>query len=97
MTKTEQLFDEAVKLIHARGMHYGHPAIQMDRIAKLWSAYLNFPVTSNQVPMLMALLKISRSVESPELQDNYTDALAYIGISKTCHEYMQDKDFDWEN
>jgi hypothetical protein len=69
----------------------------MDRIAKLWSAYLNFPITSNQVAGCMALLKISRSVESPELDDHYKDAVAYIAISKTCHEFMQDKDFEWEH
>ena len=97
MTNTEKLFADAITLIHERGMHYGHPAIQMDRIAKLWSAYLNFPITSNQVAGCMALLKLSRSVESPELDDHYKDAVAYIAISKTCHEYMQDKDFEWEH
>jgi dihydroneopterin aldolase len=44
----------------------------------------------------MALLKLSRSVESPEIDDHYKDAVAYIAISKTCQEYMQDKDFQWE-
>jgi hypothetical protein len=45
--------------------------------------------------MAMALVKISRSVESPENDDHYKDALAYISIAKTCHEAMQDDALDW--
>lgn len=96
MTRTEQLFAEATALVHERGSNYGHPFTQHTRIAELWSAYLHFPITSNQVAMCMALVKISRSVESPELDDNYKDALAYISIAKTCHEAMQDNALDWQ-
>jgi hypothetical protein len=96
MTKTEQLFDNAVKLIHERGSVYGHPMPQHSRIAQLWSAYLGYPITPNQVAMAMALVKISRSVESPENDDHYKDALAYISIAKTCHEAMQDDALDWQ-
>ncbi len=96
MTKTEELFDDAINLIHTRGSQYGHPMPQHSRIAQLWSAYLGYPITPNQVAMAMALVKISRSVESPEVGDHYKDALAYIAISKTCHEAMQDNDFDWK-
>lgn len=96
MTKTEKLFDDAVALIHSRGSQYGHPMPQHSRIAELWSAYLGFPITPNQVAMAMCLVKISRSVESPEVDDHYKDALAYIAISKTCHEAMQDSKLDWQ-
>ena len=96
MTRTEKLFDEAVALIHARGSQYGHPMPQHSRIAELWSAYLGYPITPNQVAMAMCLVKISRSVESPEVDDHYKDALAYIAISKTCHEAMQDSKLDWQ-
>ena len=96
MTKTEQLFDDVIKTIHERGGMYGHPHPQHDRIAKFWSAYLHFPVTSNQVAMCMALVKISRSVESPEIDDHYKDAIAYLSFSKTCHQAMQDDALDWQ-
>jgi len=96
MTRTEKLFDEAVALIHSRGSQYGHPMPQHSRIAELWSAYLGYPITPNQVAMAMCLVKISRSVESPEVDDHYKDALAYIAISKTCHEAMQDLKLDWQ-
>ena len=96
MTNTEKLFADATALIHQRGSLYGHPHLQNSRVAELWSAYLCFPITANQVAMCMALVKISRSVESPEYDDNYKDALAYIAISKTCHEAMQDDALDWQ-
>jgi hypothetical protein len=35
-------------------------------------------------------------VESPENDDHYKDALAYISIAKTCHEAMQDDALDWQ-
>jgi hypothetical protein len=95
MTKTEKLFEDAIELIHTRGSQYGHPYPQHDRISKLWSAYFGYPITPNQVALAMALVKISRSVESPENDDHYKDALAYIAISKTCHDAMQDSAIDW--
>jgi hypothetical protein len=96
MTKTEQLFADATDLIHQRGSQYGHPFSQHSRIAELWSGYFNFPITANQVAMAMCLVKISRSVESPENDDHYKDAAAYIAIAKTCHEAMQDNALDWQ-
>jgi hypothetical protein len=95
-TTTEKLFADATELIHARGSQYGHPYTQHSRIAELWSAYFHFPITANQVAMAMSLVKISRSVESPEISDHYKDAVAYIAIAKTCHEAMQDSALDWQ-
>jgi hypothetical protein len=97
MTRTEKMFNEITTLIHERGSIYGHPYPQHERIAKLWSAYLCYPVTPNQVAMCMALVKISRSVESPEIDDHYKDAIAYLSISKTVHEAMQDTALDWQD
>ena len=96
-TTTEKLFADATELIHARGSQYGHPYTQHSRIAELWSAYFHFPITANQVAMAMCLVKISRSVESPEVSDHYKDAAAYIAIAKTCHEAMQDSALDWQD
>ena len=98
MTKTEKLFDEVVKTIHARGESYGHPYYNHKRIAELWSAYIGYPLQPNQVAMCMALVKISRSAEDCENVDNYTDALGYIAISKTVHDAMQDELSDaWDD
>ena len=95
MTKTEQLFDDVVQLIHERGKNYGHPLSNHKRIAELWSAYLGYPIQPNEVAMCMALVKISRQAEDPGVIDNYKDAIAYMSIAKTCTDGMQD-DLGWE-
>jgi len=58
-TTSEQLFDHVTETIHQRGAKYGHPYPQHKRIAELWSAYLGYPITANQVAMCMAMVKIS--------------------------------------
>jgi hypothetical protein len=95
-TTSEQLFDQVTETIHQRGSKYGHPYPQHKRISELWSAYLGYPITANQVAMCMAMVKISRSVESPQYIDNYADALGYIAISKTCQDAMADSALDWQ-
>ena len=96
-TTTEQLLDNVVKIIHARGVSYGHPISQHKRIAELWSAYLGYPIQPNEVAICMALVKISRQAEDPRIDDNYTDALGYIAIAKTVTEAMQDEDGVWKD
>ena len=96
-TTTEQLLDNVVKTIHARGVSYGHPISQHKRIAELWSAYLGYPIQPNEVAICMALVKISRQAEDPRIDDNYTDALGYIAIAKTITEAMQDEDGVWKD
>ena len=97
MTKTEQLFEEVIQILHSRGSQYGHPIGNHKRIAKLWSAYLNYPIQPNEVAILMCLLKISRQAEDPRVDDNYKDALGYISIAKTITDAMQDEDGAWSD
>ena len=97
MTKTEQLFEEVIQILHARGSQYGHPIENHKRIAQLWSAYLNYPIQPNEVAILMCLVKISRQAEDPRVDDNYKDALGYISIAKTITDAMQDEDGVWSD
>jgi hypothetical protein len=71
---------EARATIQDRGMDYGHPTDNMQRTARLWSAYLEMPVSDYQVAMCLAMVKIARSMESTKV-DNYIDGAAYFGIS----------------
>ena len=71
---------EAKATIQDRGMDYGHPTDNMQRTARLWSAYLEMPVSDYQVAMCLAMVKIARSMESTKV-DNYIDGAAYFGIS----------------
>ena len=96
-TTTEQLFDNVVKTIHARGVSYGHPISQHKRIAELWSAYLGYPIQPNEVAICMALVKISRQAEDAAYLDNYEDAIAYLAIAKSITDAMQDDSDDWKD
>ena len=96
-TTTEKLFDNVIKTIHARGVSYGHPITNHKRIAELWSAYLGYPIQSNEVAICMALVKISRQAEDPTIVDNYEDCLAYISIAKTITDAMSDDRYEWKD
>jgi hypothetical protein len=71
---------EARATIQDRGMDYGHPTDNMQRTARLWSAYLELPISDFQVAMCLALVKVGRSMESAKV-DNYIDGAAYFSIS----------------
>jgi hypothetical protein len=71
---------EARAVIEDRGMDYGHPTDNMSRTSRLWSAYLEMPVSDYQVAMCLALVKIARSMETSKV-DNYIDGAAYFAIS----------------
>jgi hypothetical protein len=72
--------NEARAVIQDRGMEYGHPTDNMSRTARLWSAYLEMPVSDYQVAMCLALVKVARSMETGKV-DNYIDGAAYFAIS----------------
>ena len=72
--------NEAKAIIQERGMDYGHPTDNMQRTARLWSAYLELPIDDHQVAMCLALVKVARSMETGKV-DNFIDGAAYFAIS----------------
>jgi len=72
--------NEARATIEDRGLDYGHPSDNMERTARLWTAYLEIPITPEQVAISMVLVKVARSMESGKV-DNFIDAAAYIAIA----------------
>ena len=97
MTKTEQLFDEVITTIQQRGSVYGHPYYNHKRIAGLWSAYLDFPITPHQAALCMALVKVSRLSETPDHEDSIKDFIAYGSVYKTVLDAVKDETFEWED
>ena len=95
MTKTETLFDEVITTIQQRGSVYGHPYYNHKRIAGLWSAYLDFPITPHQAALCMALVKVSRLSETPDHYDSIKDFIAYGSVYKTVLDAVQDE--NWED
>jgi len=83
MIAAQEVLDDAVRIRGDRGAIYGHPYINHLRISKLWSAYLDFPITPDQVAICMALLKISRLAETPghRGRDGYVDGVAYLALA----------------
>lgn len=70
--------NEAVQLLKQdRQDQYGDFEENLARIAELWSSYLEWPVTSENVAAMMVLVKISRS-RNGYLRDNTVDGIAYL-------------------
>jgi hypothetical protein len=76
------ILDEAKRLIHTdRQKDYGHPLINHQRIASLWSVILEKEITPAQVALCMAMVKTARLVQTPEHEDSYIDGAAYFAIA----------------
>jgi hypothetical protein len=76
------LLDAASKLIHGnRAVDYGDARAMHQKIADLWSAYLGLEekITADQVAMMMGLMKIARSTNSPK-PDSFIDLIGYAAL-----------------
>ena len=72
--------NEAARLVaEDRNDTYGPPEENLQRIADLWSGYLEHGVTKEDVALMMVLLKISRS-KAGYSRDNSVDGVAYFLI-----------------
>lgn len=71
------ILEEAQNVVHGdRAKDYGHPFINHNRTAQLWTAYLGVPITAEQVCMLNILQKISRS-QNRLTRDTLVDIAGY--------------------
>jgi hypothetical protein len=53
----------------------------MARAARLISAYLEMPVEDYQVAVILALVKIARSIEDSQKIDTWVDSCSYLAIA----------------
>lgn len=79
--KHGEILQSATDLYRERGQFYGHPTDNMARAARLISAYLEMPVEDYQVAVILALVKIARSIEDNSKEDTWIDAASYIAIA----------------
>jgi hypothetical protein len=63
-----------------RETDYGDPGEHFQVVAGLWSAYLGHLVWANDVPAMLALLKIARLKQSPAKEDNWIDLAGYAAL-----------------
>ena len=72
---------EAMDLVEGdRGKDYGTPEEGLGRVAALWGAYLDRPLTVGDAARMMLLLKVARMGRWKK--DTYIDAVAYTLIAE---------------
>lgn len=73
-----------------RAIDHGDKLHNHTNIAKLWSAYLDIPISPSQVAMCMALLKVARTKLGRFNIDDFEDGSAYIAIAGEIKENKKD-------
>jgi len=78
------LLEKAIDAVADRGLNYGKPEDNFQRIANLWNAHLEnrglrseWALTAVDVANMMALMKIARLEHQPNHQDSWTDLAGY--------------------
>lgn len=77
-TRSDILQEASVLTYGERNDTYGDFSENHERIAQMWSLILQQNIYPDQVALCMAMVKISRLIESPKHRDTYVDACAYI-------------------
>ena len=79
--KNDTILDEAKEIIYGdREKTYGDPAKNLNLISNLWSHYLSHPVGSQDVCMMMILLKVARQ-SNAYTRDNLVDIAGYAALN----------------
>jgi|TARA_R100000049_G_C1865979_1_gene27596 hypothetical protein len=82
MKHTKELLMKSRVLVGGdREKDYGDKVKNHNNIAKLWSAYLDVPVTAHDVAIMMTLLKVARTKLGEVSEDTYVDMAAYGAIA----------------
>lgn len=76
-----ELLQSAGDTIGVRNHSHGDIKDNLRRTGMLLSAYLEIPIHDYQVAVIMQLVKISRTQESPYLLDHWVDLLGYGAIA----------------
>lgn len=86
MPERSRLLYEAEQIITGdRNAQYGEPHQDFARTAEMWSAYFGIPIEAHQVAGAMILLKISRTVWSPDKYDHWLDIAGYAACGYEAH------------
>jgi len=88
VVKIEENLKTALKLLSGKRQHeYGNKKENHENISRLWSAYLDHPVSAHDVAILMLLLKVARAKFGNPSSDTYIDMVGYSAIAgELCDE-----------
>lgn len=76
--KREIVLDTAKNLVNNdRVKHYGTPKENFTRIANMWSEIFKTKITPAQVALCMAIVKVTRLIQTPDHEDSWVDLAGY--------------------
>ena len=78
MKREEVLRAAEMCVCRDRENQYGSPENNFKMISKLWETYTGFPITSEDVAIMMTLLKIARIATGDFKEDSFVDACGYL-------------------
>jgi hypothetical protein len=81
----ESILEEADRTVRARAQTYGSPRESLTEIGRLWTAYLETPVSAEDVAVLMTLLKLARLRTGGYHRDSLVDVAGYAAVLETLY------------
>ncbi len=87
------ILERAQEIIYGdRNDSYGPFEVEARKLADMWSAYLGFQLSPEDVPAMMVLLKLSRLSNDNTHTDSWLDIAGYAGCAGKLPTIWQDQD-----
>ena len=81
MPESRTILDDADELIHGdRAEQYGDAQQSFENIADIWSVIIGAPVTTKQVALMLAGLKLARLAHDTGHRDSWVDLIGYAAL-----------------
>ena len=91
------VLEEANKIVSGdRNKDYGDAAVDMARVAKMWSVILDYEIRPEQVPLCMICVKLSRESHKHK-RDNLVDIPGYSEVCSQVHEAYNRENLTFKN
>jgi hypothetical protein len=84
MTREEVLDAAKACVLKDRNALYDSPERNFESIAALWSQYTGREFRAHDVAVMMALVKVSRIMTSPQHPDHWVDLAGYAACGAEC-------------
>ena len=77
----DQILYKAIEILDDRAENYGSAKDSFERIASIWSAYLETDIQSHDVALMMIMLKACRLNSSSDHVDSWIDICGYAALA----------------